>query len=80
MVRISVETPFTFCTAITSEATVKQIAYALDIAPPILKYYDNYFEIVSPIPKQDIAAVPDFFYGAMENWGLVIYRNLEYFV
>ncbi|KAL7638669.1 UNVERIFIED_CONTAM: hypothetical protein RMT77_011241 [Armadillidium vulgare] len=61
--------------AITSEATVKQIAYALDIAPPILKYYDNYFEIVSPIPKQDIAAVPDFFYGAMENWGLVIYRE-----
>lgn len=54
--------------------------YAMSIGPRILKFYGEFFSIHYPLPKMDLAAIPDFGAGAMENWGLVTYRetNLLY--
>ena len=51
-----------------------QAKYAANIGPDILKYYENYFNLSYPLPKMDMAAIPDFGPGAMENWGLITYR------
>ena len=48
--------------------------YAAIIAPQLLNYYENYFNISDPLPKQEKIAIPDFPSGAMENWGLNTYR------
>ena len=51
-----------------------QMAYARDIAPKSLAFFEEYFDIKFPLPKQDMVAIPDFSAGAMENWGLITYR------
>ncbi|XP_037634149.1 endoplasmic reticulum aminopeptidase 1-like isoform X4 [Sebastes umbrosus] len=54
---------------------IDQTAYALDAAVKLLDFYNKYFDIPYPLPKQDLAAIPDFQSGAMENWGLTTYRE-----
>jgi aminopeptidase N len=49
--------------------------YALRIADKILRHYEDFFGIEYPLPKMDMIALPDFNAGAMENWGLVTYRE-----
>ncbi|XP_029798495.1 endoplasmic reticulum aminopeptidase 1 isoform X2 [Suricata suricatta] len=54
---------------------IHQADYALDAAVTLLDFYEDYFSIPYPLPKQDLAAIPDFEVGAMENWGLITYRE-----
>uniref|UniRef100_A0A8C1L5V8 Aminopeptidase n=1 Tax=Cyprinus carpio TaxID=7962 RepID=A0A8C1L5V8_CYPCA len=56
---------------------IDQAEFALDAAVKLLDFYDDYFDIPYPLPKQDLAAIPDFQSGAMENWGLTTYRESE---
>lgn len=56
------------------DAILEQGDYALQKGPEVLTFYENYFNIPFPLPKQDMIAIPDFSAGAMENWGLVTYR------
>lgn len=49
--------------------------FALEVACKALPYFENYFDIKYPLPKMDLIAIPDFALGAMENWGLVMYRE-----
>ncbi|XP_072291149.1 aminopeptidase N-like [Eucyclogobius newberryi] len=54
--------------------------YALNVTGPILDFFQDYYNISYPLSKSDQIALPDFYFGAMENWGLVTYRetNLLY--
>lgn len=49
--------------------------YALDTAVKSVEFYEDYFGIDYPLPKLDNVALPDFSAGAMENWGLITYRE-----
>ncbi|KAF7660154.1 hypothetical protein LDENG_00286810 [Lucifuga dentata] len=53
----------------------QQTHYALEVAVKMLDFYEKYFNIHYPLPKQDLIAIPDFQSGAMENWGLTTYRE-----
>ncbi|XP_017023784.1 aminopeptidase N-like [Drosophila kikkawai] len=59
---------------------IDQCDYAAEFGPKVLQYYEELFGIRFPLPKIDQIAMPDFESGAMENWGLVTYRetNLLY--
>lgn len=53
----------------------EQGQFALEVATKVLPYYKTYFGIAYPLPKIDLIAISDFSSGAMENWGLVTYRE-----
>jgi len=48
----------------------------LDIAKRSIEFFDDYFQTPYPLPKCDHVALPDFAAGAMENWGLITYREV----
>ncbi|KAF4678888.1 hypothetical protein FOZ63_026883, partial [Perkinsus olseni] len=54
-----------------------QCTFALDVGIRCLQWYEDFFGIHYPLPKLDMIAVPDFAMGAMENWGLVTYREID---
>ncbi|XP_005446233.2 aminopeptidase N [Falco rusticolus] len=49
--------------------------YALQKTGPILKFFEEHYNTSYPLPKADQVGLPDFNAGAMENWGLVTYRE-----
>ncbi|XP_015259615.1 PREDICTED: aminopeptidase N-like isoform X2 [Cyprinodon variegatus] len=49
--------------------------YALEKTGPILAFFENYYNSSYPLRKSDQIALPDFAAGAMENWGLITYRE-----
>lgn len=49
--------------------------FALDTAVRCLEHFEEYFDIPFPLPKCDFVALPDFAAGAMENWGLITFRE-----
>lgn len=60
-------------------ATLAQSAdslnWALQHAAQTIDFFNEYFGVPYPLPKSDHVALPDFSSGAMENWGLVTYRE-----
>lgn len=52
-----------------------QTAFALDYTARLLPWYEDYFAVKYPFAKYDQVAVPGFDAGAMENIGLVLFRQ-----
>ena len=50
--------------------------FALDAGAFALRYFSDYFGLPYPDRKLDMVAIPDFAFGAMENLGCVIYREV----
>uniref|UniRef100_A0A914E5I1 Aminopeptidase n=1 Tax=Acrobeloides nanus TaxID=290746 RepID=A0A914E5I1_9BILA len=54
---------------------INETVYALEGGKKVLEFYEDYYNITFPLSKQDMMAFPDLALGAMENWGLVTYRE-----
>ncbi|HJQ99502.1 MAG TPA: M1 family metallopeptidase [Candidatus Polarisedimenticolaceae bacterium] len=50
-------------------------ADAVKMTPPILAALERYFGSKHPYEKLDLIAVPEYWYGAMENPGLITFRE-----
>lgn len=65
---------------VTTWATPAQNAssldFGLDVAVRSIEFFNDYFGVPYPLPKADHVALPDFSSGAMENWGLITYREI----
>ncbi len=59
----------------TTPGKKHQAKFALDCAIKTLEFYEKYFDIAYPLSTLDMIAIPDFTYGAMENWGAITYRE-----
>lgn len=60
----------------TKAHKLSSLDFALDIAKRTIEFYEDYFGVKYPIPQSLHLALPDFSAGAMENWGLVTYREV----
>lgn len=49
--------------------------YAANVTKIIFDYFEEYFDMEYSLEKLDKMAIPDFGTGAMENWGLITYRE-----
>ncbi len=52
------------------------LKFALESAIKSTEFFNDYFQTDYPLPKCDHVALPDFSSGAMENWGLITYREV----
>lgn len=52
-----------------------ELGFSLAHAAKVLDFYDDYFATPYPLAKCDLVACPDFAAGAMENWGLLTFRE-----
>ena len=53
-----------------------ELDFALNIAKNAIEFYEKYYETPYPLPHSWQLALPDFSAGAMENWGLITYREV----
>lgn len=51
------------------------LQFSLDVSIKALDFYEEYFGVKFPLKKIDHIALPDFSSGAMENWGMITYRE-----
>ena len=59
----------------TNPGKREQGHFALEAGCHTLAYFADWFGLPYAFPKLDMVALPDFAAGAMENWGLVTYRE-----
>ncbi|KAJ1353380.1 hypothetical protein KIN20_009988 [Parelaphostrongylus tenuis] len=52
-----------------------QSDFGLDTAVRALEYFEKYFDKPYPLKKIDLVALDDFSEGAMENWGMMTFRD-----
>lgn len=55
--------------------SIEALKFANQTGGRALEYYQKRFGVAYPLPKLDQVALPDFEVGAMENWGLVAFRE-----
>ncbi|KAH7024576.1 glutamyl aminopeptidase [Microdochium trichocladiopsis] len=58
----------------TAPGYSRHARFAVEYAAATLDYFADIFGADYPLPKCDHVVVPEFISGAMENWGLIVYR------
>ncbi len=59
----------------TAAQPAHQLDFALGVAKRSIEFFNQYYGVPYPLSKSDHVAIPDFSNAAMENWGLVTYRE-----
>jgi len=59
----------------TNAQSSESFDFGLDVASRSIDFFEEYFGVPYPLPKADHVALPDFSAAAMENWGLITYRE-----
>ncbi|KAJ5702693.1 hypothetical protein N7488_010241 [Penicillium malachiteum] len=54
--------------------------FALNLAAKSVQFFEKTLGCAYPLPKLDLVAIPNFEIGAMENWGLIIFRSSDLLV
>ncbi|XP_012161752.1 aminopeptidase N isoform X1 [Ceratitis capitata] len=49
--------------------------YAYSMLRKFLPYFEEYFGVKNRLAKIDMVSIPDFGFSAMENWGLITFRD-----
>ncbi len=53
----------------------ERMGLALDVAEKSVEFFEEKLGVEYPLKKLDLIAVPDFVFGAMENWGAMLFRE-----
>jgi tricorn protease interacting factor F2/3 len=53
----------------------KHARFGLEFGRQALAFSESYYGVPYPLSKLDLIAVPDFAFGAMENWGAITFRE-----
>lgn len=61
--------------AVTTPGQIDKATFGLEFGRKALGFCEDYFRIPYPLTKMDLIAVPDFAFGAMENWGAITFRE-----
>ncbi|MDD9138631.1 M1 family metallopeptidase [Fructobacillus sp. CRL 2054] len=59
----------------TKAHPAKDLDFALDISKRSIEFYEDFYQTPYPLAQSLQVALPDFSAGAMENWGMVTYRE-----
>lgn len=59
----------------TKAQPAASLDFALETAKRGIEFFNDYYDVPYPLTKCDHVAIPDFSAGAMENWGLITYRE-----
>jgi tricorn protease interacting factor F2/3 len=61
--------------AVTLPGMQKFARFGMEFGRKSLQYSEAYYGIGYPLSKMDLIAIPDFAFGAMENWGAITFRE-----
>ncbi|MBN1223983.1 MAG: M1 family metallopeptidase [Candidatus Aminicenantes bacterium] len=61
--------------AITTPGKIDLAREGLQFARKCVDFFEEHFATAYPLPKLDLIAIPDFAFGAMENWGAMTFRE-----
>ncbi len=59
----------------TKAHSLEALDFGLDVAKRAIEFFNDYYGVPYPLVKCDHVALPDFSVGAMENWGIITYRE-----
>ncbi|MHB1439504.1 MAG: M1 family metallopeptidase [Cuniculiplasma sp.] len=65
---------------VSARGKFKASQIPIKMASDTLSYFEDYFNIKYQLPKLHLIAVPEFAFGAMENWGAITFREIELMV
>ncbi|XP_073534282.1 leucyl-cystinyl aminopeptidase [Phyllobates terribilis] len=75
MKNVTVDVNGTLVSVYAIPQRIDQAEYALKAAVTLLEFFSDYFLMKYPLGKLDLVAIPDIQAGAMENWGLLTFRE-----
>lgn len=61
-------------TSYSKHADIPRMTYVMKLSADIMAKMEGFFQIKYPLPKLDIVAVPEQYFQAMENWGILVFR------